>query len=231
MKGTSRESMSNCLISLDNSIRLNIIVHFDEHDKLSGGGFEIQPARVVSPQYHTPVAIRKHFSEHYPLHVYFKVDKLRVPTLEEAIREYELAKAAIFAHQEETSLISGQTQALLDRCHAAKALIRHPRFCAERAYIPGAMRSSRERRHLERRLLEQRYCHNLRYLRSSTYHRISARRLREMHYEHHKAASQPDNAFEMRIRELVASHSSSSLHAPLDTKSTSTNKVFTLPFT
>ena len=172
----------------------------------------------------------RHFSEHYPLHVYFKVDELRVPTLEEAIREYELAKAALFAHQEETSLVSGQTQALLDRCHAAKALIRHPRSWAERAYIPGAMRITEERRHLERRLLEQRYYYNLRYLRSSTYQRISARRFREMHYEHHKAASQPDNAFEMRIHELVASHSSSSLHAPLDTKSTSTNNVFTLPF-
>lgn len=69
----------------------------------------------------------RHFSEHYPLHVYFKVDELRVPTLEEAIRECELAKAALFAHQEEMSLVSGQTRALLDRCHAAKALIRHPR--------------------------------------------------------------------------------------------------------
>ena len=173
---------------------------------------------------------QKHFSEHYLLHVYFKVDKLRVPTLEKAIREYELAKAALFAHQEETSLVSGQTQALLDRCHAAKALIRHPRSWAERAYIPGAMRITEERRHLERRLLEQRYYYNLRYPRSSTYHRISAGRFREMHYEHQKAVSQPDNAFEMRIRELVASHSSSSLHAPLDTKSTSTNNVFTLPF-
>ncbi|THX03689.1 hypothetical protein D6D13_07547 [Aureobasidium pullulans] len=172
---------------------------------------------------------QKHFLEHYPLYVYFKVDKLRVPTLEEAIREYELAKAALFACQEETSLVSGRTQALLDRCHAAKALIRHPRFWAERAYIPGAMRTTEERRHLERRLLEQRYYHNLRYLRSSTYHRISARRFREMHYEHQKAASQPDNAFQMRISELVASHSSSSLHAPLGTKSTSSNNVFTLP--
>ena len=105
---------------------------------------------------------QKHFSEHYLLHVYFKVDKLRVPTLEKAIREYELAKAALFAHQEETSLVSGQTQALLDRCHAAKALIRHPRSWAERAYIPGAMRITEERRHLERRLLEQRYYYNLR---------------------------------------------------------------------
>ncbi|THZ82408.1 hypothetical protein D6C84_05780 [Aureobasidium pullulans] len=173
---------------------------------------------------------QKHFSEHYPLHVYFKVDKLRVPTLEEAIREYELAKAALFAHRVETSLVSGQTQALLDRCHAAKALIRHPRSWAERAYIPGAMRTTEERPHLERRLLEQRYYHNLRYFCSSTYHRISAKRFREMYYEHQKAASQPDNAFEMRIRELVASHSSSSLHARLDTKSTSTNNVFTLPF-
>ncbi|THW25999.1 hypothetical protein D6D23_03834 [Aureobasidium pullulans] len=185
---------------------------------------------IISPQYHTPVAIRKHFSEHYPLHVYFKVDKLRVPTLEEAIREYELAKAAIFAHQEETSLISGQTQALLDRCHAAKALIRHPRSWAERAYIPGAMRTTEERRHHERRLLEQRYYHNLRYLRSSTYHRISARRFREIHYEDAKAASQSDAAFEEKISHLVAAHTSSSLHAPLDTKSTSTNNVFTLPF-
>lgn len=50
---------------------------------------------------------QKHFSEHYPLHVYFKVDKLRVPTLEGAIREYELAKAALFTHQEEMSLVSG----------------------------------------------------------------------------------------------------------------------------
>ncbi|THX25414.1 hypothetical protein D6D12_06940 [Aureobasidium pullulans] len=49
---------------------------------------------------------QKHFSEHYPLHVYFKVDKLRVPTLEGAIREYELAKAALFTHQEEMSLPS-----------------------------------------------------------------------------------------------------------------------------
>ncbi|THY72603.1 hypothetical protein D6C86_06029 [Aureobasidium pullulans] len=91
------------------------------------------------------------------------------------------------------------------------------------------MRTTGERRHLERLLLEQRYYHNLRYFRSSTYHRISARRFRKMHDEHRKAASQPDNAFEMRSRELVASHSSSSLHAPLDTKSTSTNNIFTLP--
>ncbi|THW86598.1 hypothetical protein D6D15_07271 [Aureobasidium pullulans] len=98
---------------------------------------------------------QKHFSEHYPLHVYFKVDKLRVPTLEEAIREYELAKAALFAYQEKTSLISGQTQAFLDRCHAAEALIRHPRFWAERAHSPDAMRTTEERHHLERRLLEQ----------------------------------------------------------------------------
>lgn len=89
---------------------------------------------------------QKHFSEHHPLHVYFKVDKLRVLTLEEAIPEYELAKAALFAHQEEPSLVSGQPQALLDRCHAAKALIHHPRSWAERAYVPGAMRTTEERR-------------------------------------------------------------------------------------
>ncbi|CAD0055572.1 unnamed protein product [Aureobasidium pullulans] len=134
---------------------------------------------------------QKHFSEHYPLHVYFKVDKLRIPTLEEVIREYELAKAALFAHQEETSLVSGQTQALLHRCHVAKALIRHPRSWAERAHIPGAMRTTEERRHLERQLLKQRYYHNLRYLRSSIHHRISARRFHEMHYEHQKLPASP----------------------------------------
>ncbi|KAG2168469.1 hypothetical protein JADG_008211 [Aureobasidium aubasidani] len=128
-----------------NLIRLNIIVHFDEHDKLSGGGLRSNPPEYSN--YHLPsedsmTEEQKYFSEHYPLHVYFKVDKLRVPTLEEAIREYELAEAALFAHQEETSLVSEQIQALLGRCHAAKALIPHPRSWAERAYIPGAMRTT-----------------------------------------------------------------------------------------
>ncbi|THY99504.1 hypothetical protein D6C92_02297 [Aureobasidium pullulans] len=36
----------------------------------------------------------KHFSEHYPLYAYYKVDEMRVLTLEEAILEHELAKAA-----------------------------------------------------------------------------------------------------------------------------------------
>lgn len=52
---------------------------------------------------------QKHFSEHYLLHDYYKVDELRALTLEEAIREHKLAKAALSSYTEETFLVSGQT--------------------------------------------------------------------------------------------------------------------------
>ncbi|THX96059.1 hypothetical protein D6D03_08947 [Aureobasidium pullulans] len=73
--------------------KLNIIVHFDEHDKLSRDGLRSNPPEYSN--YHLPsedsmTEEQKKFSEHYLLHVYLKVDELRVPTLEEAIREHEL---------------------------------------------------------------------------------------------------------------------------------------------